>query len=214
MNKIEEFLGLKSGELTSMLIDVGTKILIAVVVLILGIWLAKILSRGLKRVLEKRNTDPSLTIFLSSLISILLKTLVVVTAITQLGVEMTSLDAIALFVGIVCWAQFGIRFHLSCSKQRERERGEANTLLEEIDRDIEKVNFEINGRDLPSLIKGYIPPHLGGMLFVWVIFRASGVPGWAFVPFVAVMITGFVCHPLSRCSGIRPSFLYRHLGQA
>ena len=108
------------------------------------------------------------------------------------GVEMTVWDAIALFVGIACWARFGIRFHLNRIRRLKTDNRITKTLADELDRDIERVNDEIAGRELGVLVRGYIPPHVGGMLFTWVVFRASGIAEWAIVPFIGVMITGFV----------------------
>jgi len=51
-------------------------------------------------VLEQSNTDPSLTSFIRSLVSILLKIMVYITAIGMLGVEMTSFIAILGAAGL------------------------------------------------------------------------------------------------------------------
>jgi len=52
------------------------------------------------KVLEQSNTDPSLTSFIRSLVSILLKIMVYITAIGMLGVEMTSFIAILGAAGL------------------------------------------------------------------------------------------------------------------
>jgi small conductance mechanosensitive channel len=98
--------GMQKGELTDILIGIGIQVTIAIVVLIIGFWLARILSRALKKVLIRRETDESLVTFLSSLTSILIKTLVIVTAITQLGVEMTSFVAILGAAGLAIGMAF------------------------------------------------------------------------------------------------------------
>ena len=94
MNKIETMFGMKAGELSDMLLSIGAKLAIAVAVVVIGFWLASKLSKTVKKVLTKKDTDPSLVGFLSSLTGTGLKILVLVTAITQLGVEMTSFIAI------------------------------------------------------------------------------------------------------------------------
>ncbi len=106
MERIEEFLGLKSGELTDMLVSIGIRLLITIVVLVLGFWLARILSKALKRVLERGKTELGLTTFLTSLTSIGLKVLVIITAITQLGVEMTSFVALLGAAGLAIGMAF------------------------------------------------------------------------------------------------------------
>lgn len=106
MEKVEEFLGLEPGELLSGLISVGLKIAIALTVLIIGFWLAKILAKGIRKLLTARQADASLVGFLSSLTSVLIKTLVVISAITELGVEMTSFVAILGAAGLAIGMAF------------------------------------------------------------------------------------------------------------
>lgn len=106
MNRIEEMLGMKSGEMTGVLVSIGVKIAIALAVLIIGFWLAKMMSKAVRKVLTKRETDASLVGFLASLTGALIKTLVVITAITQLGVEMTSFVAILGAAGLAIGMAF------------------------------------------------------------------------------------------------------------
>lgn len=88
------------------LIAMGIKLLIAIAVLVIGFWLANILSRTIKRGLKRSNTDPGLVTFLASLTGFILKILVVITAVTQLGVEMTSFVAIMGAAGIAIGMAF------------------------------------------------------------------------------------------------------------
>lgn len=106
MEKIEQMFGMKSGALSNLLIDIGIRLGIALAVLIIGFWAAKLVSRGVRKILSKRKSDESLISFLSSLTSILIKTLVIVTAITQLGVEMTSFVAILGAAGLAIGMAF------------------------------------------------------------------------------------------------------------
>lgn len=106
MDKIEELLGLKAGTITEQLVAIGTNLVIAIIVLIIGFWLANKLGRGVAKLMEKRNSDRSLITFLQSLVTILIKTLVIVTAITQLGVEMTSFVAILGAAGLAIGMAF------------------------------------------------------------------------------------------------------------
>lgn len=106
MSSIEDWLGLSSGELADFLWNLGAKIAIATVVLIIGFWLAKAASKATKKVLEKRDTDASLISFLTSLVGMLIKTLAVITAVTQLGVEMTSFAVILGAAGLAIGMAF------------------------------------------------------------------------------------------------------------
>lgn len=102
----ELWFGIDSGELTDFLLNLGAKIGIAVLVLIIGFSLAKFLAKSIKKVMNKRGTDPSLVSFLMSLVSMLVKTLTIITAITQLGVEMTSFVAILGAAGLAIGMAF------------------------------------------------------------------------------------------------------------
>ena len=81
-------------------ITYGTKLLAAIATLVIGLWIAAIIVRVVKRVFERSNVDPSLRGFLGSMISILLKVLVYITALGVLGVEMTSFIAILGAAGL------------------------------------------------------------------------------------------------------------------
>lgn len=94
MKQIEAWLGMDEGSLWTSMLDIGMRLAIAIAVLVIGFWLARFLSKTMVKVLQKRHVEESLVGFLRSMTSALIKTLVVVTAITQLGVEMTSFVAI------------------------------------------------------------------------------------------------------------------------
>jgi len=102
--KIDKILGIKYSDINDFLIRAATNILFAVIILIIGFWIVKIVVKALKKILRKSNTDESLVTFLSSLMTMVLKVLIVVTSITQLGIEMTSfvtlLGAAGLAVGL------------------------------------------------------------------------------------------------------------------
>lgn len=83
-----------SNEFYDFILSVGTNLIVAIVVLFIGFKLAKIVSSGIVKILEKRESDPGLKTFLKSLTSNLIKLLTVITVFTQLGVEMTSFIAI------------------------------------------------------------------------------------------------------------------------
>lgn len=106
MKMLEELFGIKYTDVNQFLVKIGTNILICIVILVVGFWLANMLSRGLKRVLRKSNTDEGLVTFMTSLISMVLKILVVVTSITQLGIEMTSFVAILGAAGLAIGMAF------------------------------------------------------------------------------------------------------------
>ncbi|MBC53168.1 MAG: mechanosensitive ion channel protein MscS [Gammaproteobacteria bacterium] len=78
----------------------GPRVIGAILTLVLGLWLAGLAGRVVKGILAKSKVDPSLGSFLSSLLAILLKVLVYITALGVLGIEMTSFIAILGAAGL------------------------------------------------------------------------------------------------------------------
>jgi small conductance mechanosensitive channel len=81
-------------------ITYGLKILLAVVVLIIGLWIIKAILNAMGKNMEKRDVDPTLRQFLRSLLSMLLKIMLIISVISMLGVEMTSFVAILAAAGL------------------------------------------------------------------------------------------------------------------
>lgn len=72
----------------------------AILTLVLGLWLANFLAKKFRVLLEKREVDPTIRGFASSIVSAILKVLVFVIVITELGVETTSLAALIGAAGL------------------------------------------------------------------------------------------------------------------
>lgn len=104
--KIESTFGITTQDISGTLVRIGTKLAIAVVVIIVGFWLAKMAAKGIRKVLTARDTDKSLITFMSSLVTIGIKALTLITAMTQLGVEMTSFVAILGAAGLAIGLAF------------------------------------------------------------------------------------------------------------
>jgi small conductance mechanosensitive channel len=74
--------------------DWGLRLLGAVLVFVIGRWVAKALVGWLGRVLNRTEADPTLLRFMSSLVYILMIVLVVLTALSTLGINTTNFLAI------------------------------------------------------------------------------------------------------------------------
>lgn len=83
-----------------LMIEYAPQLLLAILTLVIGLWVVNVISKGVNRLFEKRNLDPSLRPFLSGLISILLKVLLVVSVMGMVGIEMTSFIAILGAAGL------------------------------------------------------------------------------------------------------------------
>ncbi|MFP4555457.1 MAG: mechanosensitive ion channel family protein [Bacteroidales bacterium] len=103
---MENILGtdLKIEDLSSWLYEIvtsyGLRLIGAIAVLIIGLWIVKKITRALYKVMEKRAVDPSLRTFFRSFLSISLKILVVISVLGMVGVEMTSFIAILGAAGL------------------------------------------------------------------------------------------------------------------
>ncbi len=78
----------------------GIKVLAALVIFIVGIFLIRWVKNILKRVFDKRDTEPTIASFVTSFASISLTVLLVVISVSTLGVDTTSLAALLAAGGL------------------------------------------------------------------------------------------------------------------
>lgn len=72
----------------------GVKVLAALLIFIIGILLIRWIQSVLKRMFERRSTEPTIASFVSSFVSISLTVLLIVISVSTLGVNTTSLAAL------------------------------------------------------------------------------------------------------------------------
>ncbi|CAL2089995.1 mechanosensitive ion channel family protein [Tenacibaculum sp. 190524A05c] len=82
------------------LLEYAPKVIAALILLIVGLWIINFFTRATAKLMEKRNLDSSLRGFLSSLINWGLKIFLFITVAGQLGVETTSFAAIVAAAGL------------------------------------------------------------------------------------------------------------------
>jgi small conductance mechanosensitive channel len=87
-------------QLTSMIVEYGPKLLGAIIVLLIGLQIIKIIAKNLNKLFDKSNIDVSLKPFLKSLISAILKVLLIISVMGMVGIEMTSFIAILGAAGL------------------------------------------------------------------------------------------------------------------
>ena len=78
----------------------GPSLVMAIVTLIIGLWIIGIITKGIGKAMDKRKVDPSLAPFLKSLISTILKVVLLISVIGMVGVEATSFVAILGTAGL------------------------------------------------------------------------------------------------------------------
>ncbi|TXC76207.1 mechanosensitive ion channel family protein [Luteibaculum oceani] len=88
------------NDLKPLIVSYGTKILVAIIILWVGLKVAKMITKGFSKTLDKQDVAPSLKPFLTSVVSTLLKVLVFVSVLGTLGIEMTSFAAIIAAAGL------------------------------------------------------------------------------------------------------------------
>ena len=78
----------------------GLKILVALLIFVIGKWVAKLVKRLIRKGMEKSNTDPILVGFLSNIAYYLLMVMVIISAVSQLGIKTTSFVAVLGAAGL------------------------------------------------------------------------------------------------------------------
>ena len=82
------------GELLEKAISFGLKVVAALIIYIIGIWLIRRIKKLLSRVFEKKETDAAIASFVQSITSIVLTLILIITSVGVLGVNTTSFAAL------------------------------------------------------------------------------------------------------------------------
>ncbi|MBC8054831.1 MAG: mechanosensitive ion channel family protein [Sphingobacteriaceae bacterium] len=92
----------KTGEesFTDIVINNGIKAIIALVVLIIGLWVIKLIKKWLIAGMQKRDLDPSLQPFLQSLIVISLQVLLIIGIMQSAGIQLTVFTTVIGAFGV------------------------------------------------------------------------------------------------------------------
>jgi small conductance mechanosensitive channel len=78
----------------------GLRIIAAILILVIGRWIAKLLTKSVRKLMEKKEVDPALTSFITSLLYAVLLIIVVLAAISKIGIQTTSFIAILGAAGL------------------------------------------------------------------------------------------------------------------
>lgn len=89
-----------SAKAIEMLMEYGPKFILAIVVLIIGLWIIKRVVRVLGEALGRREIEVTLKRFLENLVSVLLKALLIISVASMIGIETTSFIAILGAAGL------------------------------------------------------------------------------------------------------------------
>ncbi len=96
MEKVEVY----TEKAIQLLMTWGPKLVLAIVILVVGIIIINSFSRFLRKVMKKRNVDPTLMPFLAGLISTLLKIMLIISVVDIVGIKTTSFVAVLAAAGL------------------------------------------------------------------------------------------------------------------
>lgn len=87
-------------EFIRLMLIYGGRTILAIIILIVGLWIIKRVDKLARKTMENRNVDVSLRPFLASLISAILKIMLFITAASIVGMEVTSFIALLGAAGL------------------------------------------------------------------------------------------------------------------
>ncbi|HOH98437.1 MAG TPA: mechanosensitive ion channel [Candidatus Cloacimonadota bacterium] len=87
-------------KLPVLLMNYGAKLLAAILIYLIGKWIARMLSNVLKKLMTKGKVDNSLVLFIGNLVYAIILVFVIIAAIARLGVQTTSFIAILGAAGL------------------------------------------------------------------------------------------------------------------
>jgi small conductance mechanosensitive channel len=83
-----------------LLSQLGIKAISAIAIFVIGRWLAKLVTRAVRRIMAKGDIEDTLENFLANLLYAVLMAAVIIATINQLGVQTTSLLAVVGAAGL------------------------------------------------------------------------------------------------------------------
>lgn len=87
--------------------DIGLRLLGALAFWIIGKWLISIAVKVFSKAFDRKNVDPTMTKYLGSALSVLLKVILIVSVLGYMGIETTSFAAFLAAIGIAIGAAWG-----------------------------------------------------------------------------------------------------------
>lgn len=97
---MESLFGENAELIHQYIIPWGIKIIAAILIYVIGRWIAKFVVKSVVKIMERSNVDESLRKFAGSIINAVLTIFILIAAIEQLGVDTTSIMAIFAAAGL------------------------------------------------------------------------------------------------------------------
>ncbi len=90
----------KTDQYVTMAMEYAPKLLLAIITLLVGLWIIKAMTKGIRKGMDKRNMDATLKPFVVGLFSIILKIMLLISVVGMVGVQMSSFIAILAAAGL------------------------------------------------------------------------------------------------------------------
>ena len=87
-------------DLIPQLADFGVKLLVGLVIFVIGRWIAKAITGGVRKAMQRGSHDATLIGFIGSVVYAILITFVVIAALSQVGIQTTGLVAVLGAAGL------------------------------------------------------------------------------------------------------------------
>lgn len=100
MNQLDSLVEQASNEWLPLIMSYGTQLVYALIVLAIGWWVVNKITGAITTVLSKKNNDVTLIGFISSLLTVLLRVLLIISVAGMVGVQTTSFIAIIGAAGL------------------------------------------------------------------------------------------------------------------
>jgi len=99
------------GQIGSLLGEWGPKFVMAIITLLIGLWIIRMIMKAVGRIMETKHVDSTLRPFLITLLTFLLKVMLFLAVAAQIGIKTTSfialLGAIGLAIGMAMQGALG-----------------------------------------------------------------------------------------------------------
>ena len=77
-----------------LIVTYGTQIVMALVIFLIGKWVVRLVANGLRKTMDKKEVDPTISKFVGSIVYTTLLAFVIIAALGQLGIQTASFVAI------------------------------------------------------------------------------------------------------------------------
>lgn len=95
-----DYVGKYASQFLSILVDYSPKLISAILILFIGLYVIRVLNRTIRRIMVSRNFDPTLSKFLADILLWVLRILLFVAVIDKLGIGTSSFVAILGAAGL------------------------------------------------------------------------------------------------------------------